>query len=116
MRVSKVIYKENNDVNKALAVCDIVFDGVFRCCNVCLYKGGEKGYYLVFPSKQDIYQSIKHYNGGLDFKEPPDQFSSKNKGKTREEYFFPTNSDFYHEILNEVILGYEKGLSWYIPD
>lgn len=111
MKVSKVVFRDSSH-SKALAVCDIVLDDCLRLKDISLYCN-EKGYYLVMPSKQDVYQDIKKINKDKDVKCP------KTENKKYEEFFHPLSSDFYKELLSVVETGYERykttGKSYYKP-
>ena len=115
MVITKILYNEEVCL-KALAVCDIVFDDSLKVVGVRLYKNST-GYYLVFPSKQDIYQNVQQVNAGVSVVLP--EVSESKRKKEYEEFFYPMNSAFYGEILNEVVSGYElnknKGIKCYIP-
>ena len=69
MKITKIVFRDSNDKDKALTECDIVFDGVLKVINVRLYIKHNK-YYLIFPSKQDIARDVLDENKGKDIIEP----------------------------------------------
>ena len=119
MKVSKVLYKSNKNSNKALAVCDIILSECLKLEGICLYKNEKSGYFLVFPSKQDLYKEIEGMNPGVEIAFPPVSNSCTNRDKKYEEFFYPMSSDFYKELLSIVVDGYnyskESKKNVYIP-
>ena len=120
MKVSKVLYKSNKNSNKALAMCDIVISECLRLEDVCLYKNEKSGYFLVFPSRQDIYKEIEQLNQGVKLVFPPISNACSSREKKYEEFFYPMSNVFYRELLAIVVDGYEimrdSGKNSYIPE
>lgn len=115
MKVTKVCYYDGNLCNKALTVCDVVLDGELKIKGVRLYKNNKKGYYLVFPSSQDIYQEIEYYNPEFTL-----QDNNEGEAKKYDEFFFPIKSSFYEKLLSTITEGYkkrkeDKGCKVYVP-
>ena len=112
MKITKILYKASV-TSKALVLCSVVLDDCLKLENISLYHNNEKGYYLVMPSKQDVYQSVEKCNKGKDLVFP------KKEGKKYEEFFFPLSANFYKDLLLSVEKGYERykkdGKKCYIP-
>lgn len=101
MKITKIIYKDSA-ISKSLALCSVVLDDCLKLENISLYHSKEKGYYLVMPSKQDVYQNVEKCNKGKELKLP------KGENKKYEEFFHPLSADFYKELLSSVEIGYER--------
>lgn len=102
MKISKILYKESSDVDKALVVCDIVFDNVFKVMGVRLYKN-DKGYYLIFPSKQDILNEMN-----ISVSDKKEDGNDGSKKKDWDEFYYPIDSAFYACVRDIVVEGYIK--------
>lgn len=107
MRVTRVVYEvKRRDSAKPLAICSIILDDCLKLNGVRLYSG-DKGYYLVLPSCEDIYQKVQELNPNLKITFPECVYIDKNKKKDYEELYHPVTSNLYHELLQQVVLGYE---------
>lgn len=107
--VTKVVYKWDEAElreKKAVAICDIVLDSKLKLRDVRLYRKEGK-YFLVFPSKQDLYKKIQQMNPGLKLNLPLPRNSGVENGKF-EEFFFPVDSAFYAQLLEIVVDGYSS--------
>ena len=115
MNITKITYKDDNNA-KAITLCDVVVEDTLKLVGIRLYKNSN-GYFLVFPSKQDVYQDIEQMNEGKDIAIPQSEVSDKKK--EYEEFFYPMNSAFYGRILDAVVEGYQvsnkSGKHVYIP-
>lgn len=112
MNITKILFKDSA-TSKSLAVCSVVLDDCLKLENISLYHNKEKGYYLVMPSKQDVYQSVENCNKGVELNFP------KGENKKYEEFFFPLSAEFYKTLLSSVERGYvryvKEGKSCYKP-
>ena len=112
MEVTRIIY-EKPDTGRGVACpvaqCSIIFDDVLKCSGIRLYKKQEdSSYYLVFPSKQDIYQEIKELNKDVELIFPIVSCKVPNlKRKKYEEFFNPVSSEYYEKLLDLVVKGYD---------
>lgn len=97
-----------------LVMCNILMDDVLLLKEVKLFCSRTKGYYLVFPSKQDLYGSIKAANRGIDIALPGVNCIEKENVKY-DEFFHPVNKNFYESILDSVLGGYHMYLRHGIP-
>lgn len=104
MKITKIVFRESNDKDKALTECDIVFDGVLKVVDVRLYHK-QSGYYLVFPSKQDIAKDLVDENKGKDIVKP--SCLSPSRKKNWEEFYYPIDSTFYAVVRDTVVEGYK---------
>lgn len=104
MKISKIVFRDSNDKDKALIECDIIFDGVLKVIDVRLYSKQNK-YYLIFPSKQDIAKDVLDENKGKDIVKP--SCLSPSRRKNWEEFYYPIDSAFYTEIRDTVVEGYK---------
>lgn len=106
MKVTKVVFEKPNAINKSLALCSVILDDCLKLSNINLYKN-EKGYYLVLPSRQIIYQELEGLNPDVDITYPKNhEEDSSTKKKVYEEFFYPVESFLYKDILNAVEEGY----------
>lgn len=116
MKITRVNFKEKNN-NGSLATCSVVLDDCLMLSEISLYKG-DKGYYLILPSKQDVYKSIKDLNKGISIEYPVNSKNCEGGKKVYEEFFHPVTNSFYNELLSEILVGYnicivnKKGLSY----
>lgn len=122
--VTKVLYKWNEAElreKKAVAICDIVLDSKLKLRDVRLYRKEGK-YFLVFPSKQDLYKKIQQMNPNIELNLPLPKDGGVENSKF-EEFFFPVDSAFYAQLLEIVVDGYtslgsinikkNRGLAYY---
>lgn len=104
MKITKIIFEEFDKKEKSLAVCSIIFEDSLKLNKIKLYKNKDKGFYLVLPSKQDVYQEIEGLNEGTEIVLPSK--NSINKGY--EEFFFPVESGLYKIMLSTVVECFPK--------
>lgn len=110
MKITRVVIDESvKGHGTFLASCSIVLDDCLRLNDIRLFKNKVKGYYLILPSKQDIYKEVETINDGLNLalpcKEPKECTSEK---KIYDEFFHPIDSSFYKDILETIKEGYKK--------
>ena len=103
MNITKIYFRSDVSL-KALAVCDVVLDNCLKLTGIRLYNKNNS-YFLVFPSKQDLYREVESLNDGVSLVLPPSR-KSENSKKQYEELFYPVDSKFYKDLLNEVVIGY----------
>ena len=104
VKITRVIYNKGKErLNNSLATCSVVLDDCLMLSDLCLYKGNE-GYYLVMPSKQDVYKLIGSVNKGVNISYP----ENIKENKHYEEFYHPVASDFYHILLDTISKGYES--------
>lgn len=110
MKVTRVIFNNDISVNSgSLTLCDVVLDDCLKLSEIGLRRGKE-GYYLILPSKQDVYKSISDLNEGVSIKYPPNlkkKGENSDKSKDFEEFFHPVSKDFYLVLLENIRRGYE---------
>lgn len=117
MNISKVYFR--SDVNsKALAVCDVVLDDCLKLTGIRLYVKNDS-YFLVFPSKQDLYREVELLNEGSSLVLPQSRKVGTSKNQY-EELFYPVDSAFYRYMLGVILDGYSVLRSdskrVYVPD
>ena len=83
--------------DKSLAICSIVFEDCLKLNNIRLFKN-KKGYYLVLPSKQDVYQEMQDLNNN-NIIIP----QCERKEKQYDEFFFPLENELYELMLNTIL-------------
>lgn len=113
MKVSRVIFHENS-LKKArpLAICSIILDDCLMISDIRLFHGA-KGYYLVLPSKQDVFSEVQDMNKGNSLNLPEQKFKDAEcTQKKYDEFYHPVEREFYEELLNTVLEGYNE----YIKD
>lgn len=110
MKVTRVIINKSVEGHGTfLASCSIVLDGCLRLNDIRLFKNPTKGYYLILPSKQDVYKEVQSLNEGVDIQIPcKDLEECESKKKLYDEYFHPVESSFYKEILGVIKDGFKK--------
>jgi hypothetical protein len=86
-------------------MCDVVIEDSLKLCDICLYKNDSSDYFLVFPSKQDVYRDVQLFNKE-EVKFPPLSSACTSRKKQFEEFYYPMSSDFYKELLQLVVDGY----------
>lgn len=110
MKVTRIKYSKQIPDNKALTTCSVVLDDCLMLDGIRLFHSKSKGYYLVLPSKQDVYQEVVALNKDVELSIPKgktQQEEKKQNGKSYEEYFYPLKSELYKEMLECIIDGYE---------
>lgn len=107
MEVTRVVFYRKDRNKKALASCSVILDDELRLNDFLLFKG-ESGYFLVLPSRQDIYQDIRRMNNGVELAFPKNALESTNGKKRYEEFFHPLKGSLYKKILTAVVEEFEK--------
>lgn len=103
MKITRIIFEDNDIKDKSLAVCSIVLDDSLRLNEIRLYRNN-KGYYLVLPSRQDIYQEVQEMNSKSNIELP----KNEKEGKEYEEFFFPLENSLYKVMLSTVVECFSK--------
>lgn len=102
MKITRVIFEKEDKKDKSLAVCSIVIEDSLKLNKIRLFKrDGE--FYLVLPSKQDVYTEVKDLNSN-NIKLP----KCENKEKPYEEFFFPLESKLYKVMLTTIVSCFSK--------
>ena len=107
MNVTRVVFYAKDRNKKALAACSVVLDDELRLNDLLLFKG-EKGYFLILPSRQDVYQDVKKLNDGIEVVFPKNTLDGTNSKKKYEEFYHPLKGDLYKKILDAVVAEFEK--------
>lgn len=109
MEITEIKYNYPPAHINAIMMCSVVFDDCMVLKDIRLCQSHEKGYFLIFPSKQNLYNELEKYNKdlGIDI-EYPKMKHGKGGKKLWEEYFYPISSEFYKYMLSTVIEGYES--------
>lgn len=108
MKVTKIVFNDyKKDSTKPKAVCSVILDDCLKLNGVRLYHG-DKGYYLVFPSCEDIYQKVEGLNPKLEIVFPKCVYVEESKKKSYEEFYHPLSSSFYRSILSYVVEAYDN--------
>ena len=133
MEVTKVVFTRVNtevDLNKKhgyVASCDVVLDDclALRDISLCIRKNN-LDFNLIFPSKQDVYKTVKTYNEGVFLKYPPNPKKRLfvSGSRSYEEFYHPLSKDFYVKLLNAISDAFEVCISddgkilkpFYTPD
>lgn len=114
IKITKIVYRDSNNVDKALSECDVIIDDVLKLTGIRLYKKSE--YFLIFPNKQDFATDTLNECG---YEGKPPKCLSLERKKSREEFYYPVDVSFYALIRDTVAEGYEaiRGTSTntYIP-
>lgn len=103
MKITKIVYRSSNDNDKAIAECDVVFDDALKVTNIRLYHRKD-GFYLIFPSKQDMANEMLNENKGKDIVTP--SCLSPDRKKNWEEFYYPIDASFYAVIRDTVVEGF----------
>lgn len=109
MSVSRIVFNSihDGDCGCLLGSVDVFIEDCLRVRNVRLFASAIKGYYLVFPSKQDLYSSIEKLNPDIQIKFSEVQGGTDADGKRLyDEYFFPVNSEYYKYLLEVITDAY----------
>lgn len=107
MDVTRVVFYSMGSAKRPLASCSVVLDDELRLNDVQLFRG-ENGYFLTFPSKQDVYQDVSAINADLNIEFPRNLLSSKGGKKRYEEFYHPLSCELYKKVLSAVVAGYEN--------
>lgn len=111
MNITKIVFIDvNSDCKRQyLATCSIVVEDCLKLTGIRLFRKADSDdeYYLVFPSKQDIYKEVSKLNEDKDVVFPENTCKNgKGEKKAYEEFFFPLNKKFYSYILKSIVDGY----------
>ena len=108
MEITKIIYNDAKDYPKnVLAVCSVIFDDVFKITNLCLCEKRDSGTkFIIMPSEMNTVRKIENLNPETSFNLP--EFRLQSNKDTCEEFYHPVSSDFYQNLLNAVIEGYNS--------
>lgn len=107
MEVTRVVFYSKEWHKKSLASCSVVIDDELRLNDISLFKN-QSGYFLILPSKQDIYQEVEALNSGVDIEFPKNSLEGTNSKKKYEEFFHPLKGGLYKKILDAIVAEYEK--------
>lgn len=113
MNITRIVFIDiNTDSSRQyLATCSIVLEDCLKLTGIRLFRktGSESEYYLVFPSKQDVYREVSKVNKDIEVKFPENTYKNgKGEKKMYEEFFFPLNKKFYSYILEVILEGYNE--------
>lgn len=110
MKVTRVIIKPTKTGDRILAHCAVVLDDALRLDSIELRESEETGMYLTLPSKQGIYKEIISLNHGTQVNLPRNRrtVNSNPNRKHFEEFYYPVDSSFYKELLNEIVTAYKN--------
>lgn len=101
MYITKIIFEDKDREDKSLAICSIILDDSLKLNKIRLFYKPCKGYYLVLPSKQDVFQEIQSLNEDTEILLPKSE-------KPYEEFFFPVRNSLYQGILEEVVRCFKE--------
>lgn len=111
MKITRVKYDVKGDKEKVglVALCSIVLDNCLKMQSIKLCRKEDGEYYLIFPSKQDAFLELVRHNErqGKEIA-IPERKSSNSKKTVYEEYFHPVTGEFYVEIKDTLVKGYEE--------
>lgn len=107
MKVTRVIAHENVVKHgRPLFVCSVVLDDCLMLSYIRLFQG-EKGYYLCFPSKQDVYREVQDLNQGTKLEFPKIEYKDEDcTCKKYDEFYHPLEQMFYYDLLSIVLNAY----------
>lgn len=108
MKVTRVIVHKNvAKLGRPLCVCSVVFDDCLMLNHIRLFQG-ESGYYLCFPSKQDVFKEIQDLNTNTDivYKDLSLVESASENHKKYDEFYHPLERNFYYDLLSIVVNAY----------
>ncbi len=114
MKVTKVMLYTRRKAPHILTFCSVFLDDSFKVNDIQLCEKGENGErFLIFPSRQDIYDYIGKLNkgSGVDIVLPEVNSAtvstSDKKNRKYEEFFHPVNAEDYKNILNACSSAYD---------
>lgn len=107
MDVTRVVFYSRDHKSKSLAVCSVILDDELRLNDISLFKN-ERGYFLVLPSKQDIYSGILKLNEDKTVSLPRNPLEESDGKKKYQEFYHPVRCSVYKKILDAVVKEYEK--------
>jgi DNA-binding cell septation regulator SpoVG len=111
LEVTRVILYKSVHNKKAVTMCAVVLADALRINDIALYKKKESGeYYLVMPSRQDVYKEVQTMNKGTQLRLPKNVMEEQEGRKSYEEYFFPLSKELYYAVLDAVKSEYEATL------
>lgn len=110
MNVTRVVFYSKDRNKKALAACSVVLDDELRINDILLFKNDRDGggYFLVLPSRQDVYQEIQKLNEGTEISFPKNSLDGTTSKKKYEEFYHPVKGSLYKSILNAIVEAFEK--------
>lgn len=110
MDVTRVVFYSKDRNKKALAACSVILDDELRINDILLFRQdtGDKNYFLVLPSRQDVYQEVQGLNGELNIKFPPNSLEGTTVKKKYEEFYHPVKGSLYRTILKAIVEAYES--------
>lgn len=97
-----------------VATCDVVLDDCLRLKGITLCaKKSRADFYLIFPSKQDVYRSVKELNSGVDIVFPvnPKNRFFIDENKSYEEFYHPVSKVFYNKLLSVISDAFDACIS-----
>lgn len=110
MEITRVEYKINEDNKdpKLLAVCDVVLDNCLMLSYIRLCQGQDGKFYLILPSKQDVFKELGVYNlkQGNAVKYPDRVHKPNSKKFVWDEFFHPVTREFYTFLCDTLVEGY----------
>lgn len=112
MNITRIVFIDVNSdsTRQYLATCSIVVEDCLKLTGIRLFRKteSESDYYLVFPSKQDVYKEVFKVNKDIEVNFPENTCKNgKGEKKAYEEFFFPLNKGFYSYILEAIVEGYK---------
>lgn len=114
MSISRILFDSiyDGDCGCLLGTVDVFVEDCLRIKGIRLFVSAIKGYYLIFPSKQDLCSSIETLNPNVDIKFPDEvSMVGENNKRSYDEYFFPVNSEYYKYLLEVITDAYNYCLS-----
>lgn len=108
MKVTKVVIHKILEGSSSQAICSAVLDDCLKLSDILLCKNDE-GYFLILPSKQDVYKEVNALNDGVSIKYPVNRREKYNSDIKRfEEFYHPVSRDFYISLRDSIIDAYLK--------
>lgn len=104
MKVTKVIVHKVLEGSSSQAICSAVLDDCLKLSDILLCKNDE-GFFLILPSKQDVYKEVNTLNEGISIKYP---VNHREKCKRFEEFYHPVSRDFYIYLRDSIVDAYLK--------
>lgn len=104
MKVTKVIVHKMLEGSSSQAICSAVLDDCLKLSDILLCKNDE-GFFLILPSKQDVYKEVNALNDGASIKYPANH---REKCKRFEEFYHPVSRDFYIYLRDSIVDAYLK--------
>lgn len=107
MKVTRVIVHGSSvKQGRPLCVCSVVFDDCLMINHIRLFQG-DNGYYLCFPSKQDIYKEVQDLNKDNPVVCPSQTYDENDEGcKKYDEFYHPLDRMFYYDLRSIIVSAY----------